>query len=178
LFKREAQVFWFTGLSGSGKTTIVTETIDRLSDDGKAIRVLDGDDVRSRITAHLGFTPDDIKENNRIIAEMCKEMRSDYDYIFVPIISPFEESRDKARELIGNGFFLIYVKASLDEVIRRDVKGLYKKAVRGEIENFIGLAKDVPFQEPQHPDLILDSEKEEVKDSVSQLVSFIRSLND
>lgn len=145
-----------------------------LSVHGKSSRVFDGDDVRKEITRHLGFTREDIKENNRIIAGLCVRHQFDYDYIFVPIISPFEETRDQARKIIGSHFRLVYIKASLDEVVRRDVKGLYQKALVGEIPNFIGIDPAVPFEEPINPDLVMFTDHEPPSESTRRFWQFIR----
>jgi adenylyl-sulfate kinase len=168
----KALTFWFTGLSGSGKTTIANSVRDYYQANGKQIKILDGDDVREKLNRHLAFTRVDIEENNRIIAELCMENIESYDYIFVPVISPFEYSRKLAREMIGPRFNLVYVKAALAEVINRDVKGLYKKALKGELKNFIGL--EVPYEVPKLYDLVLDTEKESIEESVKKLVSFIQ----
>ncbi len=168
-----ALTFWFTGLSGSGKSTIVNKAAALLEKRNKRIEVLDGDVVRSQIHRYLGFTPEDIKENNRLIAEMCVKKRNLYDYIFVPIISPFAESRSEARRIIKDYFYLVYCKASLETVIGRDAKGLYKKALAGELDNFIGVDKKVPYQPPKDADLVLDTEKEDIETSVDRLVKFV-----
>jgi len=164
---------WFTGLSGSGKTTIAVRAAQVLAAKNKKIEILDGDIVRKEIHSHLGFTPEDIKENNRLIAEMCVKRRGLYDCIFVPIISPFAESRSLARKIIKDPFYLIYCKASLEMVIERDVKGLYKKALSGELDNFIGIDRRVPYEPPEDADLTLDTEKEDIETLVSKLVEFI-----
>jgi adenylyl-sulfate kinase len=168
-----AKVLWFTGLSGSGKTTIVDSVVEILKQKGKKIKILDGDDVRAKFHTHLGFSVEDIKENNRLITLMCLEYMDSHDYVFVPIISPFIESRAKAKQMVGEFFKEIHIKCSLDECIRRDVKGHYKKALAGEIENFIGVAKQVPYEPPVNPDLVLDTENKSIKEVISELVSFL-----
>lgn len=172
---KRAIVFWFAGLSGSGKTTITQALVEKLSAQGKTVKIFDGDVVRQELNTHLGFTPADIRENNRIIAELCAKNRALYDYIFVPIISPFEDARVAAREKLAPDFYVVYIKASLEEVMKRDVKGLYKKAVAGEIHHFIGLDPQVPFQVPKSPDLILDTQEENSELSVSKFLEFIDS---
>lgn len=168
-----ASIFWFSGLSGSGKTTIVNLVVERLSDQKKKIRVLDGDVVRKERNHHLGFTPADIRENNRIISDICSKERPLYDHIFVPIISPFEDSRAYARKNLSPNFYLVYVKAPLETVIKRDVKGLYWKALQGKIDNFIGIHPDVPFETPKDPDLVIATDMESVTDSVNKLLNFV-----
>ncbi len=172
---KKASVFWFTGLSGSGKTTIVEQAQRLLAGFNKKIKVYDGDIVRKQINKDLTFSPEHIKENNKIIAELClKDINSgQYDYIFVAVISPFQEAREKAKEIIGSSFNLIYCKSSLKEVISRDTKGLYKKALAGEINNFIGIDEETPFQPPKDAGLVLDTEKDDVKTCVDNLMKFI-----
>lgn len=172
-----APVFWLTGRSGAGKTTLVDEVVRHLAPKAR-IKVLDGDIVRKEINPHLGFTPADIRENNRLIADFCVKVRADHDYVFVPVISPFEESRQQAREKIGDGFFLIYLRASLETVIDRDVKGLYRKDLDGKIPYFIGVDDRVPFEEPAAPDLVIDSTQETLLEhSASQFLRFIESVS-
>lgn len=173
---KKALVFWFTGLSGSGKTTIVNEVSKVLSASGKKVKIYDGDTVRAKINKHLTFSPEHIRENNKIIAELCMKDSKSYDYIFVPIISPFSKSRQSARKTIGRNFYLIYAKASLPAVIKRDPKGLYKKALSGEIDNFIGVSVNVPYEEPQDADLVLDTEREDIEVCVKKLINFLDSL--
>jgi adenylylsulfate kinase len=168
-----ALVFWFTGLSGSGKTSITDRLVDTLRDEGKRVGVFDGDVVRSEINKHLGFTPDDIRENNRIIADLCVRDKDKYDYIFVPVISPFEDSRERARQFIGGTFSLVYCNATLEEVIRRDTKGLYRKALSGEMKNFIGVDPNVPYQPPANADLVLNTGSESIDACLSTFLQFI-----
>lgn len=161
------KVIWFTGLSGSGKSTIVDILIERFNELGKSYKVFDGDDVRNRLHKHLGFTPADIKENNRLIAELCKEEIGKVDFILVPVISPFRESREMARGAFGEDFVEVYVNCPYDECKKRDVKGLYAKAERGEIENFIGL--HVPYEPPFSPEIEIDSVGEEPQESAEKI---------
>lgn len=165
------KVLWFTGLSGSGKTTIVEslkKEFDRL---GKSYEIFDGDDVRERLHKHLGFTPEDIKENNRLIVGLCKDFMGKMDYILVPVISPFRESRDMARGVFGENFIEIYLNCSYEECKKRDVKGLYAKAEKGEIKNFIGLY--IPYEVPKNPDIEIKSANEPVEESVQKIISFL-----
>lgn len=171
---KKALTFWFTGLSGAGKTTLAYQAAQKLEREGKSICILDGDQIRQKQSAHLSFTPEDIRKNNQIVSQLCLERRYQYDYIFVPLISPFEEVRSWARSLIGETFFLVYVKASLENLIEKDVKGLYKKALRGEIENFIGIGEKVPFEEPKSADFTIQTDREAVMESVEKLIHFVK----
>src|SRR3989344_9374033 len=146
--KSNGTILWFTGLSGSGKTTIAENLKKKLEQKGKKVEVLDGDVVRSNLHKNLGFSPEDIHENNRLLALLAKEKADNVDYVLLPIISPFREDRDKARAVLGKNFVEVFIEASLQECIKRDVKGHYKKALAGEIKNFIGIAEENPYQPP------------------------------
>ena len=152
--KKKSKVLWFTGLSGSGKTTIALELGKNLKVLGKKIKIIDGDVVRNTLNKHLGFSREDIRENNRLIAILAKEELSQWDYILVPVISPFIEDRLSAKKIIGDDSFLeLYVDCSLEECANRDTKGLYKKALSGEINNLIGVSSAHPYEPPVQPDI-------------------------
>jgi len=169
--EKKTRILWFTGLSGSGKTTIADSLIKEFAKNGKTSIVFDGDDVRKRLHRHLGFTPEDIKENNRLIIELCKEEIGKTDYILVPVISPFKESREFARKTLGENFVEVYINCSFDECKKRDIKGLYNKAESGELKNFIGL--HVPYEPPENPEIEIDSVNETEKDSAEKILSFL-----
>lgn len=159
LLKQRAVVIWMVGLSGSGKSTIAQALEKRLHDAGYLTQLLDGDNLRSGLNNNLGFSEEDRRENQRRAAETAKLFLNCGIITICSFISPTREVRQRAMDVIGEEDFLeVYVKCSFDECARRDVKGLYAKALRGEIKNFTGL--DAPFEEPQHPWLLLDSEKE------------------
>jgi len=168
-----AQVLWFTGLSGSGKTTIAENLKKKLESISKTVKILDGDDVRETLHKHLGFSPEDIMENNRLISDLCVSTIKDYDFILVPIISPFKESRKKARAQLKDFFTEVYIKCNLDACIKRDVKRHYKKALSGEIENFIGIAKENPYEPPENPELTLDTQLETLEDSIKKILKYL-----
>lgn len=172
--KRKAMVFWFTGLSGSGKTTLANAAFHLFLKNNKKVKIYDGDVIRKGIHKRLTFTPEDINENNMKIAEFCLKNIYKYDYILVPVISPFRKTRSIIRKMLGDSFRLIYVKASMQEVVKRDVKNLYHKALAGKIKNFIGIDKNVPYEPPEDADLVLDTEQEAVSRSINKLVGFIR----
>jgi bifunctional enzyme CysN/CysC len=154
-----AKIAWFTGLSGAGKSTIAERAAELLTDRGQKVLILDGDAVRESLHRHLGFTPEDIRENNRLMVGLCQENQPDYDYILVPIISPFIDSRSQARNDLGDSFFEVHVSASFDEVRRRDPKGLYQKMSTGEITDLIGVGSGVPYEPPESPELALDTQR-------------------
>lgn len=169
----KCKVAWFTGLSGAGKSTIAELTVQLLRGKGKTVLVLDGDTVRAMLHQHLGFTPEDIRENNRLIAGLCRDSLTDYDVILVPIMSPFRDSRKQARRILGDAFREVFVRVSLDEAARRDTKGLYRQAREGTLTNMIGMAPEVPYETPEHPDLLLNTETSSAETCSQHLVEFL-----
>ena len=167
------KVLWFTGLSGSGKSTITSGISKKLQKSNYSVKILDGDEIRESVHAHLGFSPKDISENNKKISIICKELLQNYNYILVSIISPFRKLRRNAKKIIGKSFVEVYVKSNLKTLIKRDVKGLYAKALKGEIDNFIGIDPKVPYESPENPDIVLDTEGETVKESVQKLYNYL-----
>lgn len=170
---RPARVAWFTGLSGAGKSTIAELAAARLTAEGRRVAMLDGDAVRARFHRHLGFTPADIRENNRLIAELCVEALVDHDVVLVPVISPFRDARDAARDRIGAPFAEVHVKAGLETVMSRDPKGLYLAVREGRRPALIGMSADVPYEPPLHPDLVLDTEAHSAARLADALVTFL-----
>lgn len=172
LLDQKAHVFWLTGLSGSGKSTIA-KTVERsLHNQGYLIKVLDGDNIRSGICQNLGFSIEDRNENIRRIAEVARLFLDCGVITLCSFISPTNEIRNMAREIIGSADFSeIYVQASLDECKARDVKGLYAKVERGEIKGFTGV--DSPYEVPRSPTLSLNTEKESVEQSSETLIRMI-----
>ena len=172
LLKQHGLMIWFTGLSGSGKSTIAIALERELQQRGLLCRILDGDNIRSGINNNLGFSAEDRVENIRRIAEVGKLFVDTGIITLAAFISPNNEIREMAAGLIGKEDFLeIYVSTPLEECERRDVKGLYAKARRGEIKNFTGIS--APFEAPAHPALSLDTSKLSLKESVDQLLDLI-----
>lgn len=165
-------MIWFTGLSGSGKSTIAIALERELSSRGLLCRILDGDNIRSGINNNLGFTADDRRENIRRIAEVGKLFVDTGIITLAAFISPDNEMRRMASDIIGADSFLeVYVSTPLEECERRDVKGLYAKARRGEIKNFTGIS--APFEAPTSPALDLDTSKLSLQESVERLLDLI-----
>ena len=173
LSKHKSVVLWFTGLSGSGKSTMSHALEERLFNKGCRTFVLDGDNVRHGLNSNLSFSDKDRKENIRRIGEVSKLMMEAGFIIMTAFISPFREDRIAVRNLIPNGDFIeIYCKASLETCEARDVKGLYKRARAGEIKNYTGI--NSPYEVPENADLIIDTKQETIEDSVSIIISFLK----
>ena len=170
---KNKKVLWFTGLSGSGKTTLAFKLKDELQKKGLKVAIFDGDSIRDKINKKLGFSKEDIWKNNELIAHLVVENIPKFDVILVPVISPYREHRAKVREIIGDVFNEVYIKATLEECIKRDTKGLYKKAINGEIDNLIGFAETSPYEPPLTPDLLIDTENLTIQESLSRLIDFV-----
>ena len=168
----QSVVLWFTGLSGSGKSTLAHVLEEKLFKKGCKTFVLDGDNVRHGLNSNLDFSDNDRKENIRRIGEVAKLMLESGLIVMTAFISPFREDRAAVRNLISNSDFIeIYCKASLETCEARDVKGLYKRARAGEIKNYTGI--DSPYEAPENPELIIDTDKETLDESVSKIYSFL-----
>ena len=173
LLGQKGAVVWLYGMSGSGKSTIANAAEKVLHQQGRMTTILDGDNLRTGLNQHLGFSDDDRRENIRRVAHVAKIFAQQGILTLVSVITPRQELRDLARDIIGSDYYEVFVKASYDLCEKRDVKGLYAKAATGEIENFTG--KDSQFEEPTRPDLIIDTEGQEVADSVTTLLEAVHS---
>jgi adenylylsulfate kinase len=168
-------IVWFTGLSGAGKSTLARGVEAVLYRRGIRTFVLDGDNVRNGLCSDLGFDALSRQENIRRVGEVAKLMTESGVIVLAAFISPFAEERRLARSLVDEGdFFEIYCEATLAACEERDVKGLYKKARRGEIKNYTGI--DSPYEIPENPDLILHTETETVDVSVARVVKFLDDI--
>ena len=165
-------MIWFTGLSGSGKSTVALGVERALHERGILCRVLDGDNIRTGINNNLGFSPEDRRENIRRIAEVGKLFVDTGIVTLAAFVSPTNEYRQLARDIIGaDDFFEVYVSTPLEECERRDVKGLYARARRGEVKDFTGIS--APFEAPLHPALTIDTSKQTLEESVRQVMALI-----
>ena len=172
LLGQRGMMIWFTGLSGSGKSTIAIALERELQRRRLLCRILDGDNIRSGINSNLGFSPEDRVENIRRIAEGGKLFVDTGIITLAAFISPTNELRRMAARIIGEqDFYEVYVSTPLEECERRDVKGLYAKARRGEIRDFTGIS--APFEVPEHPALSLDTSQLTVEESVDRILKLI-----
>ena len=165
-------VLWFTGLSGSGKSTLAHTVEEKLFQKGCRTFVLDGDNVRHGLNSNLDFSEAGRTENIRRISEVSKLMLESGLIVMTAFISPIKKDRNEAKKLISSDDFIeIYCKASLEVCENRDVKGLYKRARAGEIKNYTGI--DSPYEEPENPELIIDTDNQSLEDSVSTILNFL-----
>jgi bifunctional enzyme CysN/CysC len=163
---------WFTGLSGSGKSTLANAMEKKLVSLGKHTMILDGDNVRQGLNKNLGFSKEDRVENIRRIAEVSKLMNDAGIIVLTAFISPFESDREKARNIIGSDFFEIYVSTPIEECERRDVKGLYCKARKGEISNFTGISS--PYEPPIRPEMTINTMNITIDNAVEIIMGKLR----
>lgn len=172
LLGQKGLMVWFTGLSGSGKSTLAVALERELHQRGLLCRILDGDNIRSGINNNLGFSAADREENIRRIAEVGKLFVDTGIITLAAFISPDEKMRQTAASIIGNGDFLeVYVNTPIEACEKRDVKGLYAKARKGEIKNFTGVS--APFEVPENPDISIDTSVTSLEESVQALLSII-----
>jgi adenylylsulfate kinase len=172
LLRQRGMMLWFTGLSGSGKSTVAIALERELHSRGLLCRILDGDNIRSGINNNLGFSAEDRVENIRRIAEVGRLFVDTGIITIAAFISPNNQLREMAAEIIGKDDFVeVFVSTPLEECEKRDVKGLYAKARRGEIKNFTGIS--APFEAPEHPDITLDTSKLPVEESVKILLDYV-----
>ncbi|WP_018931814.1 adenylyl-sulfate kinase [Gracilibacillus lacisalsi] len=172
----QSPVLWFTGLSGSGKSTITVELEKALFEKGIRSYRLDGDNIRHGLNNNLGFSPEDRKENIRRIGEVAKLLNDAGLITLTAFISPYRQDRDNVRKLLADGEFIeVYVKCSLEKCEARDPKGLYQKARAGEIKGFTGI--DAPYEEPEHPELVIDTENKSVDEAVAEIIAYLETRN-
>jgi adenylyl-sulfate kinase len=167
---------WFTGLSGSGKTTIAHLVGPELDRRGLVVEYLDGDTVRTHLSKGLGFSKEDRDTHIERVGWVASRLTRQGGAVIAAAISPYEETRRKARELVEEvGTFVeVYVKATVDECARRDVKGLYEKALKGEIKEFTGVSD--PYEEPVDPELVLDTEQHDAEQCAALVVAKLEEL--
>lgn len=164
---------WFTGLSGAGKSTLSEIIEKRLKERGRNVEVLDGDIVRTHLSKGLGFSREDRDTNIKRIGFVCSLLTRNNVVCISAAIAPYSEAREWARREIGN-FVEVYIKCPLEVCRQRDVKGLYKLVDEGKIKNFTGV--DDPYEEPEHPELVIETDKETIQESVSRIFAKLVEL--
>ncbi|RKY96096.1 MAG: adenylyl-sulfate kinase [Candidatus Hydrothermota bacterium] len=169
----KACTIWFTGLPSSGKSTIANRVAEILKNKGYKVEQLDGDVTRKYLSKGLGFTKEDRDENIRRVGFVAKLLTRNGVFVTAAFVSPYREIRDEIRKEIGN-FVEVYVKCPVEVCIERDVKGMYKKALKGEIKNFTGI--DDPYEEPLNPEVIVETDKETVEESVGKVMRKLAEL--
>ena len=170
----EGFTLWFTGLSGAGKSTLANLVAEELRSRGHRVEILDGDEVRTNLSKGLGFSKEDRDTNIRRIGYVCNLLARNGVIAISAAISPYRDVRDEVRSLHGK-FFEVYMKCSIEKLSERDVKGLYKKALAGEIKNFTGVSD--PYEEPLNAELVLDSGVERVEESLKKLLQTLETAN-
>ena len=163
-------VIWFTGLSASGKSTIANALDVELNKRGLRTYILDGDNVRMGLNKDLGFSPESRKENIRRISEVAKLFADSGTIVMTAFISPYKKDRESARDVIGSDYIEVFVNTPIDDCINRDPKGLYKKAIAGEIKGFTGI--DAPYEEPLNPEINLENLS--IEKSVEILINYLK----
>lgn len=165
---------WFTGLSGAGKSTLANLAAEELRKRAHRVEILDGDEVRTNLSKGLGFSKEDRDINIRRIGYVCNLLARNGVIAISAAISPYRDVRDEVRGL-HQRFFEVFVRCTIDKLVERDVKGLYKKALAGEIKHFTGVSD--PYEEPLKPELIVDSSTETVEQSLGKLLGRLEELN-
>src|SRR5918992_5105363 len=172
-----APVIWLTGMPGSGKTTIAKALYPKLKESGFKAEILDGDVVRKELSPELGFTKQDREIHARRVIYLCKLLSRNGIISVVCLISPYREFRRYARKEIStnNNFYEVYVKCSLEACIKRDPKGLYKKALAGEIKDLTGLQD--PYEEPENPEFVVDTERQDLEECINTILKGVLHAN-
>jgi adenylylsulfate kinase len=164
---------WFTGLSGAGKSTLAAAVRDELVGRGRRVEILDGDEVRTNLSKGLGFSKEDRDTNIRRIGYVARLLARNGVATIAAAISPYRDVRDEVRRVHEVPFVEIYVECPLDELVRRDRKGLYEKALRGEIQNFTGVSD--PYEPPVSPDIHVHTDRQRVEESRDHIIEWLQS---
>lgn len=167
-------VLWVTGLPASGKTTIASMVKGKLLSLGRRVELLDGDELRRDLDPEIGFSPEDRAIHIRRVAYVSKLLARNGVAVLVCLVSPYIHVRAAAREMIGDKFIEVYVRCSLETCIRRDPKGLYRRALAGEIPNMTGIGD--PYEEPPNPEVVVDTEKNTAEENAATVLAKLRDL--
>ena len=172
LLKQKGCVIWFTGLSGSGKSTVANQVAAHLHQSGRITYVLDGDNIRHGLNKNLGFSPEDRQENIRRIGEVAKLFADAGLITTTAFISPYRQDRDAVRDIMSPDRFIeVFVDCPLEICENRDPKGLYKKARAGELKGFTGI--DAPYEAPQNPELVVNTNELDVAGCTEQVIAYL-----
>jgi len=174
LLKQKSKLLWFTGLSGSGKSTVANSLDIRLNESGKATYLLDGDNIRLGINSDLGFSMFDRSENIRRIGEIGKLFVDAGIITIACFISPLKENRKMVREALGEDFIEVFVDCPLEECEKRDPKDLYKKARLGVIKEFTGITS--PYEKPENPEIVINTKEQTIDQCVDKILDYIKGL--
>ena len=166
-------IIWFTGLSGSGKTTICSILMNKLKSDGYSVEWYDGDRVREELKIESDFSKEGILKNNFEVINKINNVQENVDFILISLITPFNEVRQYARKIFGKEYFEVYIKCDKDTLVKRDTKGLYKKALNGELDNLIGFSDKIPYEEPSDADLILETNSISPENAVEKIYEVV-----
>jgi len=170
--KRKGFTLWLTGLSGAGKTTLAGRIFNELRNQGLLVEILDGDEVRANLSKGLGFSKEDRDTNIRRIGYVSRLLSRNGIAVITAAISPYRDIRNEVRQSIendGSQFIEVYAQCPIDVLVKRDVKGLYKKALAGEIDSFTGVSD--PYQEPVDPEIVVETDRESIEQSVDTIIS-------
>jgi adenylylsulfate kinase len=174
--RNKGVILWYTGLSGSGKSSIANEVEKKIFEGGHHTYVLDGDNIRFGLNSNLGFSPEDRTENIRRIGEVAKLFVDAGIVVSTAFISPYRDDRDRVRSIVEEGDMVeIFVECAIEICEQRDAKGLYKKARAGEIKEFTGIS--APYEEPKNPELVIDSGKHSVEECARMVVDYLKKNN-
>jgi len=171
--EQKGVTLWFTGLPCSGKSAVADRVAERLKDRGYRVERLDGDILRQSLTRDLGFSKEDRDENISLVTFVAKLLTRNDVFVLTSFISPYRDVRARSRQEIGR-FLEVYTKCSLEECMRRDVKGMYKKAMEGKIKEFTGVSD--PYEEPVDPEILLETDKETLEESAAKVLAKMREL--
>lgn len=167
-------IIWFTGLSGSGKSTLSDLLAKELGQAGYSVFQVDGDLFRKETKKENDFSREAIVENNHKIINFCQEIEKNHDFVIVSVISPYKQTREKARQVFGKKYCEIFLDCPIEALIKKDVKGIYKKAMDGQLKNLIGFSENSPYEKPENPDIKIDTSKTDVQSSLKIILDFIK----